>query len=416
LKGELLMVAGHALVEAERELADDGVLSHQVSGGQGVGAHRHGTPIAVRRRRVLALLGASIGLTGLLGSDPQMRALWWVAATLIVVTGVYAALLVHVRNLAAAREWSSGHEASTWDQWSAELGVSTLRSYRPDTVQAPPSLERWALVRFCVMYLVGWLLTPLVAIAELLAGGAAADSRRQRWLEHLIRIRQYGREQSRRAITVSVAATAGVASFGPLAGVAAANPRVALVNQRPAAGAPAAPAPAPGRTGLTTYTVQAGDTLSRIAARHATTWQTLASINHLANPNYILVGQRLVVSGSAVATPAPAPGGGTGYIVQTGDTLSRIAARYGTTWQTLASMNHLANGNYIYVGEKLSVPGGGAVTTAPPPVAHTPAPPPAPAPAPAPVAHAPAPPPAPRSASRTGGEGQHRAASTARAW
>lgn len=62
--------------------------------------------------------------------------------------------------------------------------------------------------------------------------------------------------------------------------------------------------PAPAPTG--TYTVQKGDTLSGIASKYGTTWQKLAELNSLANPNLITPGQVLKVTGSAPA-PTPAP-------------------------------------------------------------------------------------------------------------
>ena len=50
------------------------------------------------------------------------------------------------------------------------------------------------------------------------------------------------------------------------------------------------------------YTVVSGDTLSGIASRYGTTYQHLAKINHISNPDLIYVGQRLLISG---ADPAP---------------------------------------------------------------------------------------------------------------
>jgi len=44
------------------------------------------------------------------------------------------------------------------------------------------------------------------------------------------------------------------------------------------------------------------------------------------------------------------------HIVQRGETLSLIAARYGTTWQAIAQANRLANPNLIRVGQRLTIP------------------------------------------------------------
>ncbi len=58
---------------------------------------------------------------------------------------------------------------------------------------------------------------------------------------------------------------------------------------------PAMPAPGPRRTGGRVYIVQRGDTLSRIAARFGTHYQDIAAINGIANPDLIITGQRLVI-------------------------------------------------------------------------------------------------------------------------
>lgn len=44
------------------------------------------------------------------------------------------------------------------------------------------------------------------------------------------------------------------------------------------------------------------------------------------------------------------------YVVQAGDNLSRIAARFGTTWQRLQQLNHLRNPNLIFPGQTLVLP------------------------------------------------------------
>lgn len=67
--------------------------------------------------------------------------------------------------------------------------------------------------------------------------------------------------------------------------------------------------------------------------------------------------------GSVAAPVAPRPpGGGTSsggfvaYVVQPGDTLARIAQRYGTSWLTLAQVNNIANPNRIYAGQTIFIP------------------------------------------------------------
>ncbi|NLH44869.1 MAG: LysM peptidoglycan-binding domain-containing protein, partial [Acholeplasmataceae bacterium] len=96
-----------------------------------------------------------------------------------------------------------------------------------------------------------------------------------------------------------------------------------------------------------THIVQYGETLSGIALKYGMTWQELASINALSNPNIIYQGQTLnVVGGQSVAT--------SGYcVVAYGDTLSSIAVQFGTTVERLVSTNGISNPNLIYAGQVL---------------------------------------------------------------
>ena len=55
------------------------------------------------------------------------------------------------------------------------------------------------------------------------------------------------------------------------------------------------------------------------------------------------------------STPVATPE--TVYTVQTGDTLSGIAAKYGTTYKALAEYNGISNPNVIYTGQKIRIPG-----------------------------------------------------------
>lgn len=153
------------------------------------------------------------------------------------------------------------------------------------------------------------------------------------------------------------------------------------------------------------YTVQSGDTLSRIAQRYNTTYKYLADLNGIANPNLIYPGQVLRISGAyssntntestttytvkrgdcltsigkrlgvswidiatrngirspytiypgqvlAIASGSSV-GGSQYYTVRSGDTLSHIASQYGTSYQTLANLNGIRNPNLIYPGQSI---------------------------------------------------------------
>ncbi len=97
-----------------------------------------------------------------------------------------------------------------------------------------------------------------------------------------------------------------------------------------------------------TYTVQYGDTLSGIAAKYGTSYQALATLNGISNPNYLSVGQVLRVSGSSQS-------GHVYYTVRSGDSLSAIATKYGTTYSRIASLSGLSNPSLIYAGQRITV-------------------------------------------------------------
>lgn len=112
-------------------------------------------------------------------------------------------------------------------------------------------------------------------------------------------------------------------------------------------------ATAPSTPASGTYTVQSGDTLSGIAAQHGTSWQTLQQLNGIADPNLIYPGQVLKLPGGAPA-PSPSPSVTT-YTIQPGDTLSGIAAQYGTSVSSLVALNGIANPDVIYAGQTIRV-------------------------------------------------------------
>lgn len=98
------------------------------------------------------------------------------------------------------------------------------------------------------------------------------------------------------------------------------------------------------------YVVKSGDTLGKIAKKYGTTVAKLASLNGIKNVNKIYVGEKIKVSGTVKATNTKKY-----YTVKRGDTVSEIAAKYSTTVTKIKAWNKLANVNRIYVGEKLRV-------------------------------------------------------------
>lgn len=105
----------------------------------------------------------------------------------------------------------------------------------------------------------------------------------------------------------------------------------------------------------TTYKVKSGDSLWSIANKFNTSVDKLKSLNNLSS-NVIFPNQSLKVSGTSSSNTSSNTSTGTTYTVKSGDTLSDIAARYGTTYQKIMSLNGLSNFN-IYPGQKLKVSG-----------------------------------------------------------
>ncbi|WP_257615809.1 LysM peptidoglycan-binding domain-containing protein [Oenococcus oeni] len=103
---------------------------------------------------------------------------------------------------------------------------------------------------------------------------------------------------------------------------------------------------APSSTGY--YTVQSGDTLGGIVAKYGTTYQKLASLNGIGSPYLIIPGKVLKLSSSTTSSVIY-------YTIKSGDTLSGIASKYGTTYLKLASLNSIKAPYVIYVGKTIRV-------------------------------------------------------------
>ena len=118
-----------------------------------------------------------------------------------------------------------------------------------------------------------------------------------------------------------------------------------------------------GNNGYATYIVMRGDTLKALANRFGTSMDVLVSLNpDITNINVIYEGQRMTVpSGSGVPStpPPPPPASGSSYTVQRGDTLRKIAARYDTTVDAILKLNpQIADPNRIYAGQVINLPAG----------------------------------------------------------
>src|SRR5688572_18391550 len=108
----------------------------------------------------------------------------------------------------------------------------------------------------------------------------------------------------------------------------------------------------------TIYIVQPGDTLSRIAQRFGVPMATIMAANGISNPNLIFSGQRLTIPGPGTG-PGPAP-----------------TQPPGSGIQSIMSASGIANANLIFVGQRLTIPGAGgppAATPVPQPTSPPPA-------------------------------------------
>lgn len=137
------------------------------------------------------------------------------------------------------------------------------------------------------------------------------------------------------------------------------RPSPTTTTPTPVSTTPVPPMPAPPPTsppaGQVRHVVQPGENLFRIALRYGTTVKAIASTNGIANPARIYVGQVLIIPSLGAQPPSP-PASETSYVVQPGDNLFRIALRYKMSYLYLAQYNGIANPSRVYVGQVLRIP------------------------------------------------------------
>ncbi|WP_102400517.1 LysM peptidoglycan-binding domain-containing protein [Haloimpatiens massiliensis] len=100
------------------------------------------------------------------------------------------------------------------------------------------------------------------------------------------------------------------------------------------------------------YSVKSGDTLWKISKAFNTTISSIINLNNLSNPNYIYVGQKLIVNDSSVANSNIQT---TNYTVKFGDNLWSISQKFNTTMETIYKSNLLSSYT-IMPGQILTIP------------------------------------------------------------
>lgn len=153
------------------------------------------------------------------------------------------------------------------------------------------------------------------------------------------------------------------------------QPTAVPPTARPGTALPGTPVPpvltanltGPTVNGIGTYIVQPGDTFEAIARRYNVAPEALARLNGILNPRLIVIGQVLAVPGPGNNTPGgtraptiiPTVPGSTGtrtHVIQPGDTLFRIAARYNVPVDAIMRLNNIVNPNLIFAGQVLRIP------------------------------------------------------------
>ncbi|MCC5910478.1 MAG: LysM peptidoglycan-binding domain-containing protein [Clostridiaceae bacterium] len=107
--------------------------------------------------------------------------------------------------------------------------------------------------------------------------------------------------------------------------------------------------------GQTTYTVLRNDTPWIISNKFGVNVNDFLRANNLREGQHIYVGQRVVIPGKTNTSST--------YAVQRNDTPWTISNKFGISMSNFLSANGLKSGDYIYPGQKVTIPSGNKINT-----------------------------------------------------
>lgn len=118
-----------------------------------------------------------------------------------------------------------------------------------------------------------------------------------------------------------------------------------------------------------THTVVKGERLADIARRYGSTTKAIADANHLKNPNLVIAGTQLTIPGGALppvkpasrpsppgVSPFPNAGSSLTHIVAAGESVAKIAQKYGVASKAIVALNSLKRSSLIKIGQLLHIP------------------------------------------------------------
>ena len=141
------------------------------------------------------------------------------------------------------------------------------------------------------------------------------------------------------------------------------SPTVPTATSTEAETATITPSPGPSPTATQNiYTVESGDTLFSIATKFGSNVCTLMAVNNIVDASVLAVGQKLLIPGPDTQLPTATPlptglprGAILNYIVQCGDTLDTIAAKFNSTGADIQKLNNIKDPLSIQIGQTVKV-------------------------------------------------------------